>query len=103
MVSSAMVIHIEKCQHIHTKRSIIKSAEHFKSVNSYMEEHHPYEKGLKGCEFSERKMCCFILLFSIQIINVNNFTDWKVAHSCVRFNWHFIFKRLSGMFVLFTV
>ena len=43
--ASLIAIHVEKCEHITAKRSVIKTVEHVRTINAIMEDLHPYEKG----------------------------------------------------------
>ena len=45
MAASLIAIHVEKCEHITAKRSVIKTVERVRTINAIMEDLHPYEKG----------------------------------------------------------
>ena len=62
MASSLLAIHLENCQHIPTKKLIIRSVKHAISLNSIIEELHPYEKGFVIKTTCSVRVTCFFYI-----------------------------------------
>ena len=76
MASSLLAIHLENCQHIPTKKLIIRSVKHATSLNSIIEELHPYQKGFVITSSPEA---------TIAHLRVNQYSHWNWGfyHICM--------------------